>query len=181
MPRYVALLRAVNLGAKRKVPMADLRALLGELGLENVRTYVQSGNAIFDSGEQPDALKTTLEDRLQATFGFEIPVVLRTRAEIAAVVAADPLGDVADEPKRYHVLFLDGVLDRTRLADFDPAAVAPEVVHLGDREIYVWSPEGVRSSKAFTAVGDRRIGVAATARNWRTVTTLLELMDEPPA
>ena len=178
--RYVALLRAINLGARRKVPMAELRTLLEGLGLKHVRTYVQSGNAIFDAREQPDALKSTLEQRLEAAFGFDIPVILRTREELAAIVAADPLGDVADEPKRYQVLFLDGTLDHTRLADLDPATVAPEVFHLADREIYVWSPEGIQSSKALGALGERRIGVAATARNWRTVTKLLELMDDPP-
>lgn len=179
MTRYIALLRAINLGATRKVPMAELRALLSGLGYENVRTHLQSGNAIFDSREKPAALKRALEERLEATFGFAVPVILRTRDELAAVVAADPLGDVVDEPRRYQVLFLDGTLDQARLADLDPASIAPEVVRAAEREIYVWSPEGIQNSKALGAVGDKRIGVAATARNWRTVTKLLELADEP--
>jgi uncharacterized protein (DUF1697 family) len=177
VPRYVALLRAINLGAKRKVPMAELRALLADLGHENARTHLQSGNAIFDAGGRAAAVKRTLEERLEETFGFAIPVVLRTRDELAAVVDADPLSDVVDEPRRYQVLFLDGTLDHGRLADLDPASVAPERFHLADREIYVWSPEGIQSSKALAALADKRIGVAATARNWRTVTKLLELAD----
>jgi uncharacterized protein (DUF1697 family) len=175
MPRYVALLRAINLGAKRKVPMADLRAVLSDLGYENVRTYVQSGNAVFDAPGKPAALVKVLEPRLEEAFGFAIPVIVRTRDELAAIVAHDPLAAVATEPKRYQVLFLAGKLDRSRVADLDPDDFAPETFAVDDRELYVWSPEGVQNSPLLKALSDKRIGVAATSRNWRTVTKLLEL------
>ena len=175
MPRYVALLRAINLGATRKVPMADLRALLADLGYENVRTHLQSGNAIFDAPGRPGPVGTALEQRLEETFGFEVPVILRTRDELAAVVERDPLSDVATEPRRYQVLFLAGTLDRSKVAGLDPADFAPESFAVEDRELYVWSPEGIQNSPLLKALSDKRIGVAATSRNWRTVTKLLEL------
>lgn len=179
MPRHIALLRAINLGAKRKVPMAELRSLLDEMGFENVRTHLQSGNAIFDADDEPAAVVERLEERLEQAFGFAIPVIIRTRDELAAVVKRDPLDDAASDPKRYQVIFLAGRLDRSRVEDLDPADFAPERFHLGDRELYVWSPEGIQNSPVLKALADKRIGVAATARNWRTVTKLLELADDP--
>ena len=178
MPRYIALLRAINLGPTRKVPMAELRSLLGELGFGNVKTLLQSGNVVLDAELDPDALVALLEERLGQAFGFAVPVILRTRDELAAVVERDPLADVVTEPKRYQVLFLARALDRSRVADLDPADFAPETFHPEDREIYVWSPEGIQNSPVLKALGDKRIGVAATARNWRTVTRLLALADD---
>lgn len=177
MPRHIALLRAINLGATRKVPMAELRALLEELGFEHVRTHLQSGNAIFDAPGEPADVERLLEARLEERFGFEVPVMVRTRDELAAIVEADPLGDVATDPKRLQVMFLAGPLDRARLAHLDPDDFAPETFCLGEREIYVWSPEGIRTSPVLKALSDKRLGVAATARNWRTVVALLELAD----
>lgn len=177
MLRHIALLRAINLGATRKVPMAELRALLEELGFEHVRTHLQSGNAIFDARGEPAAVGRLLEERLEERFGFAVPVMVRTRDELAAIVEADPLGDVATDPRRLQVLFLAGPLDHDRLGELDPDDYAPETFRLGEREIFVWSPEGVQGSRALKALSDKRIGVAATARNWRTVTKLLELAD----
>lgn len=178
MARHITLLRAINLGATRKVPMAELRSLLQELGFEHVRTHLQSGNAIFDGTGEPADVERLLEQRLAERFGFAVPVMVRTRDELAAIVEADPLGDVATDPKRLQVVFLAGPLDHDRLADLDPDDFTPETFRLGEREIYVWSPEGIRNSPVLKALSDKRLGVAATARNWRTVTKLLEFADE---
>lgn len=181
MPRHIALLRAINLGATRKVPMAELRTLLEELGFEHVRTHLQSGNAIFDGPGEPAEVERLLAERLEERFGFAVPVMVRTRDELAAIVEADPLGDVATDPKRLQVMFLAAPLDPDRVAGLDPDGFAPEAFRLGEREIFVWSPEGIRSSPLLQALSDKRLGVDATARNWRTVTALLELADQPPS
>jgi uncharacterized protein (DUF1697 family) len=179
MARQIALLRGINVGGHKKVPMARLRELLGELGYEDVRTYVQSGNVILTGPDQsPEELERTLERQLEEAFGFAVSVLVRSREQLAAVVAANPLREVATEPARHHVLFLSGEPAVERLDAIDAALHAPDAfVHRG-REIYLWTPAGVRDSRLAKALSDARLGVTATARNWRTVEKLLALADE---
>ncbi|MCW2953269.1 MAG: hypothetical protein JWQ48_2439 [Conexibacter sp.] len=179
MARQIALLRGINVGGHKKVPMARLRELLGELGYGDVRTYVQSGNVVLTGPDQPpEEFERTLERQLEEGFGFAVSVLVRSREQLAAVVAANPLGEVATEPARHHVLFLSGEPAAERLDAIDAAAFAPDAfVHRG-REIYLWTPDGVRDSRLAKALSDARLGVTATARNWRTVEQLLALADE---
>ena len=106
MAVHVAMLRGINLGPRRRVPMADLRTLLTDAGYEDVRTYVQSGNIVLRSPAKPAEVERELQTLISERFGFDVPVIVRSRAQLAAVVKADPLGDVADDPKRYQVSFL---------------------------------------------------------------------------
>lgn len=172
--RWVALLRGVNVGGARKLPMARLRALLSGLGYDDVATYVQSGNAVF-SADAGDArrLAQAIERAIEDEFGFEVNVTLRTREELAAVVAANPFPAAASEPKALHVIFLSEAVDPGRLADVDAAAFEPERFELHGRELYLWLPDGLGRSALAQALTERRLGVSATARNWRTVETLL--------
>ncbi|MBB4662346.1 DUF1697 domain-containing protein [Conexibacter arvalis] len=178
--RRIALLRGINVGGGKKVPMAQLRELVEGLGHTAVRTYVQSGNVVFTAAD-PDAAAAEvgegIERAIAAAFGFDVLVTIRTRDELAAVIAADPFAGVADHPSRYHVLFLAEAGDPRRLEELDRAAYEPERFALRGRELYLWTPEGLGRSKLAQALSERRLGVAATARNWRTVTTLLALAD----
>ncbi|MGI8593382.1 MAG: DUF1697 domain-containing protein [Solirubrobacteraceae bacterium] len=181
MARQIALLRGINVGGHKKVGMARLRELMDELGYRDVRTYVQSGNVVFTGPDRPpDQVARRLEGELAATFGFEVSVVVRSREELAQVVAANPLRDVATDPAKHLVLFLAAELDADRLGGIEPADVSPEAFHVdvGGREIYLWAPEGVRDSRLVKALSEKRLGVAATARNWRTVERLLALAEE---
>ena len=176
MARQIALLRGINVGGHKKVPMARLRELMGELGYADVRTYVQSGNVVFTSPDRPDEeTARVLEQQLEAAFGFEIAVVIRSRDELTAVAEANPLHEIAVDPARYHVLFLSEAVAPERLADLEPAEFAPDVLHLRGREIYLWTPEGMHDSRLAKALTPKRLGVTATARNWRTVEKLLAL------
>jgi uncharacterized protein (DUF1697 family) len=176
VPRHIALLRGINVGGHKKVPMADLRGALEEAGFEDVKTYVQSGNVALSAAERsPAKVGRAVEQAIEDAFGFDVAVVVRTRDEIAALVADDPLGEVATIPKNRIVVFLADRLDRDRLADVDPAAFAPEAFLLRDRELVMWAPEGQRDSKLVKTLTEKRTGVAGTARNWRTVEKLLEL------
>jgi uncharacterized protein (DUF1697 family) len=179
MARQIALLRGINVGGHRKVPMARLRELMDELGYEDVATYVQSGNVVFTGPDRPAAdVERDLEKQLEATFGFDVSVVVRTRDELAAVVAANPLGDVADEPKHHFVLFLGTAIDPSSAVEgVDAAALAPEAFHVGPREVHLWCPDGVRNSRVLKTFSEKRLGAVATSRNWRTVEQLLELAD----
>ncbi|MGH3072628.1 MAG: DUF1697 domain-containing protein [Gaiellaceae bacterium] len=175
MPRQVALLRGINLARARRVGMADLRELLEREGYGDVRTHLQSGNVVLSSPLTPRRLEAELERLLERRFGFSVPVLVRTRAELAKVVAADPLRAVATDDSRYLVSFLSRRLPAKAARELEAADVAPERIAVAGREIYAWLPGGFQRSRAAKLLDDSRLGVTSTARNWKTVAKLLEL------
>ncbi len=174
---YVALLRGINVGKNNRVPMATLRELLGGLGYADVRTHLNSGNAVFTvSGRaRPDSVAKKIEAALLEETGLTLRVVVRSHDELAAVVEGNPFADVATDPARLLVAFLDAPVPAGRLRDIDAEALAPERFHVAGKEIYLWMPGGIQHSQLPKALSDSRLGVATTARNWNTVTKLLEL------
>jgi uncharacterized protein (DUF1697 family) len=178
MTAQIALLRGINVGAHNRIPMADLRTLLAEFGYSDARTLVQSGNIVLSAELPPGELGGELEGAIAERFGVQTPVVVRTHAELAAVVALDPLGDVAAEHKLYQVSFLSAEPDPQAVVKIAQDDFAPErFVHVG-REIYAWHPQGIHNSRLARMLSDKRLGVVATARNWKTTTRLLEMAQE---
>jgi uncharacterized protein (DUF1697 family) len=175
--RRIVLLRGINVGPNKRVAMADLRALFSGAGFEDVRTYVQSGNVVLSSHASPEELERRSEQLISERFGFEVPVIVRTRDELAAVVERDPLGDVASEPKRYQVSFLGAELDEDLVEQLAGFAAPGERLVADGRELYAWHPSGVARSKLWAKLAGAGLGVKATARNWTTVTALLEMAD----
>ena len=173
--RQIVLLRGINLGPRNRIAMPELRKLLEEAGFDDVRTYVQSGNIVLDTRRKPESTATACEKLIAAELGLEIPAVVRTRDELAEVVRRNPLADVVDDPKRYQVSFLDGKPDPKAIEKLAAAAVDGERVEAIGREIYAWHPHGIARSKMWAALAGKGVGVKATARNWTTVTTLLEM------
>jgi uncharacterized protein (DUF1697 family) len=173
---YVALLRGVNVGGNRKVPMAQLRECLAELGFTDVRTYLQSGNAVFRATSVPTAeVAGRIEESLTRELGFDVPTVVLTGAELAKVVAGNPYPEVESEPTKLVVSFLSGPVAPEVAAAFDLSDL-PERGQVGDRVVYLHYPDGQGVSKLVPAMLERRLGgVRGTARNWRTVTELLAL------
>ena len=158
--------------------MPKLREALADAGFQNVKTFVQSGNVVLSSRASPKTVARKVEQAIADAFGLEIRVVVRTRDELAEVVKRNPLGKVAKDPKRYQVSFLDAEPDPDVVKRLAASAVASEeFVHRG-RELYAWHPEGVARSKLWAQLAGPKLGVTATARNWTTVTKLLELADE---
>jgi uncharacterized protein (DUF1697 family) len=177
--RQVALLRGVNVGGNNMVPMARLRELLAELGYEGVRTYLQSGNAVFTAtGTAPQRAAQEIESQLAQQLGLGVRVLVRTAAELTRVLDANPLPEAVSEPARLLVNFLSAPPDPELLRGLDPATFEPDRFEVGEREIYVWCPEGVRATKLSYAFWEKRLGLTATARNWNTVTNLLELAEQ---
>lgn len=175
MRTYVALLRAINLGSRNKIAMADLRSLFAALEAEDVTTYVQSGNVVFRSGaRKPVDLTEAIEQRIRRDLGLDVRVLLRTRAELATVVAGNPFTD-GEPDANLHVTFLAETPSRTRIRDLDPQSAPPDELHVAGREVYLRCPNGYGRSKLTNAFFEKRLGVAATTRNWRTVTKLAEL------
>lgn len=174
--RYVALLRGINVGGKAKVPMQTLRELLAGIGGTQVRTLLQSGNAVFTHERQePDALAADLRRALADESGLDITCMVRTAADLRRVVEANPFDMTGVNGSRFLVVFLAGPVPRDRLAALDEAAFAPDEFRAGEREVYAHFPDSVRDSRLAARLTDRGLGLAATGRNWNTVTKLLDL------
>jgi uncharacterized protein (DUF1697 family) len=157
--------------------MPRLREALEEAGYEDVATYVQSGNVVLSSSDSATKVARAVERLVEKEFGLKIPVVVRTRAQLAKVVERDPLAKVAKDPKRYQVSFLEKKPSGELVRKLEEAAAPTERVVAEGREIYAWHPEGVARSKLWAMLAGKGLGVTATARNWTTVTKLLELAD----
>jgi uncharacterized protein (DUF1697 family) len=173
--RWIALLRAVNLGARNKVPMAELRAQLDASGYEGVRTYIASGNVLLDGPNDRDALAGELERLIADAFRVETTAILRTPKELRDLVAAHPFGA---DTSRSHVVFLTGQPGREgteRLAAVDPS---PDRVVLAGADVYLQYRAGVQGARLSAARLERLLGLRATHRNWRTVAALVELAGE---
>jgi uncharacterized protein (DUF1697 family) len=158
--------------------MAELRTLLENAGHEAVRTHLQSGNVVLSSPLSPRTLEAQLERQLADGLGMEVRVLTRTGAELARVVAHDPLGEVATNRSRYLVSFLSKKLTANVARELESAELAPGRLAVHGREIYAWHPGGVQRSPVGKLLDDRKLGVVSTARNWNTVTKLLELLDD---
>jgi uncharacterized protein (DUF1697 family) len=177
MARLIVLLRGINLGARNRISMPELRAALEEAGYNDVRTYLQSGNVVLTSKASATKVARECERLIADRFGLDIDIVVRTRNELAKVVERNPLKRVAKNPKRYQVSFLESKPAPKLVRELEDVAVArEEVVRIG-REIYAWHPDGVARSKLWARLAGKDLGVTATARNWTTVTKLLELAD----
>jgi uncharacterized protein (DUF1697 family) len=178
MGRHVALLRGINLGSSRRVAMAELRTALTDVGHEGVRTLLQSGNVVLDSPLRGPKLAARLERELAGAFGMEIAVVVRTRAELAKVVADDPLGDVATEPRFHVVTFLAERPAAAAARELEATDFGDERLAIAGREVHTWHPAGQQSSELARTLARNGLGVTGTARNWNTVLKLLALAEE---
>jgi uncharacterized protein (DUF1697 family) len=174
--RHIVLLRGINLGSRNRVAMPKLREALEAAGLDEVLTYLQSGNVVVSSSAKP---ADTVRSVISKEFGLDIAVVTRTRAELGKVVAHNPLAKVAKDPKRYQVSFCDAKPSRAVVRLIEEAAAPGERVVVHGREIYAWHPDTIARSKLWALLAGQKLGVAATARNWTTVEKLLELADAP--
>jgi uncharacterized protein (DUF1697 family) len=154
--------------------MPALRDVLGASGFGSVRTYVQSGNIVLDSELPADEVAERVIGLIAGEFGLDIPVVTRTRDDLARILAANPLAEGAEDPKRYQVTFLSGPLSPEAVQRLETLATARERLVVHEREVYSWHAEGVARSKLSSALAGG-LGVVATARNWTTVTTLLQM------
>ncbi|MFI6490923.1 DUF1697 domain-containing protein [Streptomyces sp. NPDC050564] len=175
---YAALLRGINVGGAKKVPMAELRTLMEGLGLADVRTYLQSGNAVFssDHGDE-ESLAAELAQAIEKHFGFTVGVLVRDHAYLKAVREACPFPAADLEAKQLHATYFSGPVDAERFASVDQSAFLPEEFRLGDRVLYLYAPDGLGRSKLAETLSKPRLlkGITATSRNWNTVVKLEEM------
>jgi uncharacterized protein (DUF1697 family) len=173
MPRLVVLLRGINVGAHKRIKMADLRALLEARGYEDVETYLQSGNVLLTSRKQPATVQRDVERGISETLGHDVDVVVRTADQLDATVAADPFADVRGDHKRHHVVFLGGAPDKAQIEQLETTDFSPERLVVREGELHAWCPDGVNDSPLMKALAKLR--TTATARNWRTVEALRDM------
>jgi uncharacterized protein (DUF1697 family) len=156
--------------------MAELRAVVEELGYADVRTHLQSGNVLLDAGvDSPKKVAGHVSAKLSERFGFDIPVIVRTAEELADVVTADPLGGIATDATRCVVTFLDETPKARNVEKVSAEDFSPEQFAVLGREVYQWCPRGQQDSALVKALAKAGVTSAGTARNWRTVTRLAEM------
>jgi uncharacterized protein (DUF1697 family) len=174
---YVALLRGVNVGGKNKVPMKVLAQMFVEAACADVRTYIQSGNVVFRAAEvKTEKLPDVIAKGIAEVFGFRVPVVVRSVAEMAGVIENNPFLKAGASEETLYVLFLSTKPEAEQIAALDPDRSPPDRFVVHDREIYMQLPNGVADSKLTNAYFDSKLATMCTGRNWRTVLKLYEMM-----
>lgn len=173
---YIALLRAINVGGHKPIKMDELRHTFEAMGFGTVQTYIQSGNVLFESAEAEAPLRRRIESALAAAFGYPIPVVLRTAAELAQVIGSSPYAvEALPAGASLHVALLAEApapagIDRLRAFDGQP-----DECQVVGREVFILYRHGSGTSKLTNSLLERRLGVLATSRNWQTINKLVAL------
>src|SRR3954452_5528043 len=175
MPTYVALLRGVNLGSHNKVPMAALRAVVEGLGYDDVSTYIQSGNVVLTTKDGSAKVEKAIHGAIENEFGFDVVVVVRTAAQMKMVVNANPFTKKAKDDGHLHVVFLAAKPKPDKVKALTEADWGNDEVAVTGTEAYLHLPNGYGRAKLNNMLVEKKLGVAATARNWRTTAKLLEL------
>ncbi len=174
---YLALLRGINLGPKNKIPMPDLAEVCAKAGCQDVRTYIQSGNVIFEAiPEVSVRLPELIAKEIQKRFGHKVPVMLRTTREMREVIRENPFLKAGAAEDILHVMFLADLPKPGAVKSLDPGRSPPNRFIVRGKEVYLLFPEGFARTKLTSSYFDSKLGTIGTVRSWRTVTKLLELM-----
>ncbi len=177
MTRMVALLRAVNVGG-RKLPMADFRRQVAGLGWKNVATYIQSGNVVFDANCGPAEAGAALEALIREHHGYDAPAIVRTHAQWAKYPPGNPFPEAARDTPRYLLMLISRQPPATEAAELiQSRATAGEQVRQAGDALWIHFPNGSGTSRLTPGLIDKAIGSPATSRNYRTVCTLLDMLD----
>ncbi len=181
MGKIIGLLRAINVGGTGKVAIADLRKLVEDEGFTDVKSYIASGNLVFEGSGKPEALEARFEAAAAKTLGLKSDWILRTPTEWTAMIKASPFPDFATaSPSKYLVTVFKTQPDPARLAEVEGIATLGEAMKLVGRALYICFPEGSGNSKLAGAAIEKRVGARGTARNWNTVLKLAEMAGVEP-
>ncbi len=178
MPKWIAFLRGINVGGRNLLPMRLFVSELESLQLKNIRTYIQSGNVVFDSAlRNRNSLSRAIANRIQSTCGFSPHVVIFSRKELHELVHANPYPNAVSDPKSLHYYFLEAPPSQPNFAALDRVKAATEDYCLIGSLFVLLAPDGIGRSKP-AAAAEKHLGVAATARNYRTVEKVAALARE---
>ena len=180
MPVYISLLRGINVGANKRMKMEKLRASCAKLRFEQVASYIQSGNLVFNAAKlSADAVSKKLEKQIETDFGFHSDVITRTADELKKIIRTNPLLEEAGvDVSKLHVLLLPGVPGAESVRKLESLTLAPDRVRVRGAEIYFYFPNGVSGSSLWKHNLDRVLGISGTMRNWNTVNKLLEMAEK---
>jgi len=180
MPIYVAMLRGINVGGAKIVKMENLRALFEALGFSRVRSYVQSGNVIFETSRvNSTRLSRAIGKRILSDYGFSVPLILRTSGEINKIVSDNPfLKESGIDRSKLHVTFLSELPAKAAMGKLDALKGDVDQFRIKNREIYLYCPSGYGRTKLSNSSFERLLSVEATTRNWRTVKMLAGMSSE---
>jgi uncharacterized protein (DUF1697 family) len=178
MTRWIALFRGINVGGNNIVPMKQLVRDLEALKLQNVKTYIQSGNVVFDSPSKDAALlRKSIRERIEQEYGFVPEVLLLRLEDLQQAIKENPFPDAVSDPKSLHFFFLQTPAAKPNTRALEAARTATESYLVTDRVFYLHAPDGIGRSR-LAATAEKSLGAAATARNYRTVEKLLALASE---
>ncbi len=176
--KYVAFFRGINVGGKHVLPMKQLAAIFEKAGCRDVRTFIQSGNVVFEaSAAMIKTLPAKIAAEIEKQFGFDAPIVLRSTDELRSAIRDNPFVKRAADPKALHIYFLADEPGLKAIATLDAARSAPDAFAVRGREIYLHLPNGMGRTKLTNAYFDAKLSTVCTARNWATVQKLLEMMN----
>jgi uncharacterized protein (DUF1697 family) len=173
---HVALLRGINVSGKNMLPMKELAHMFSDAGCTAVRTYIQSGNVIFDAPAGAPGICDAIKANIEKRYGYRIPLILRTSAQLLKTIRDNPFLKAGAHEKMLYVYFLADSPNPSAIAALDPSRSAPDAFHVRGQEIYLHLPNGMGQSKLTNAYFDSKLSTTCTARNWATVLKLSELM-----
>ncbi len=173
---HIALLRGINVAGKNLLSMKDLARMFAGAGCADVRTYIQSGNVIFEAAAGAAKIGETVSANIEKRFGYRIPIVLRTSEQLLQTIAGNPFLKAGADAKALHVYFLAAMPNARAIAGLDLARSAPDVFHVRGQEIYLHLPNGMARTMLTNAYFDSKLSTTCTARNWATVLKLAEMM-----
>jgi uncharacterized protein (DUF1697 family) len=178
MESYVSFLRGVNMTGHNSIKMTDLRALFVKIGLTDAETFIQSGNVIFSKTGDiiPAALSVNIEQAILEKFNYIVPAMIRTHRELSDLFSLNPyLEETGFDPSKMAVIFLHEEPSAAQLQKVENVDYPPDRFKIIGKEIFIYCPNGFGRTKLYTNFFEKKMGVTGTARNWKTITTLLNL------
>lgn len=175
MQTKIAILRGINVGGHRKILMADLRQLLETLGLKNVKTYIQSGNVIFKSDNSNTQLENEITEVIKTHFGFDVPVSVRSQAELSLIIEQNPFNKDDVDSSKLHITFLKSAPNKREVEALDVNTSLPDQFSIIDKTVYLCLEKKYHESKLSTNFFEKKLNIGATTRNWKTTLKVIEL------
>jgi uncharacterized protein (DUF1697 family) len=176
MPNYAALIRGINVGGRKLLKMSDLQRTCEGLGLEGVRTWLQSGNVVFRSRKSAASIEKEIERAIAGSAGMDVRVMVRSHDQLLQLINTNPFVEESQrEPSRLLVVFFEREPSAAAKNAFREAYGGPEAMEWRGSELFIFYGDGMGKSKLVPALYEKKLGVAGTARNWNTVTKLVEM------
>ena len=177
MTTYISILRGINVGGHRKILMTDLRKMYEQLGFSQVKSYIQSGNVVFESDKNMNSyeLESLLEKSIKETFGHEVPVMIRTSEEWRKDIEANPFFNVEANTDQLFITFLSQIPSSTFKEELSNMDFSPDRLEIIDKCVYLYCERKYHETKMTHSLIEKKLQVKATARNWKTIMKLKEM------